>query len=172
MITSSLVLYKSKPSEVQRVLSCVEQSIIDKVYVIDNSPNDNLRALVTQSSTKAEYIYGQGNVGFGEGNNIGIRLSMQEASDYHVIINPDIIFEGNVIKELCSFMDNHLDVGLMKPALTYVDGSFQAAAMLLPTPFSLFGKRLWQYPPHQSRCNILCLEYYHRPSVPIVGRSV
>lgn len=142
MITASLVLYKSKPSEVQRVLECVENSSIDVVYVIDNSPTDELKSIITGHFEKAKYFYGQGNVGFGDGNNIGIQKAIENNSNYHVVLNPDIIFQKRVIDGLKDYMDRNPDIGLIKPALTNFDGSFMASAMMLPTPFALFGKRL------------------------------
>lgn len=142
MITASLVLYKSKVSEVERVLGCVENSIINRVYVVDNSPTDTLQSVVTRGFPKAEYIFGQGNVGYGEGNNIGIRKAMESGSKYHAILNPDIIFEPEVIEHLVAFLDGHQDAGLIKPQLTHLDGSFEGTAMLLPTPLDTFGRRL------------------------------
>ncbi len=143
MITSSLVLYKSNPEEVLRVLSCVEKSNISIVYVIDNSPTDELREVVTNATAKADYIFGQGNVGYGEGNNIGIKKALKISSTYHAILNPDIIFKGNCIDNLFDFMESHPEVGCVKPALTHVDGSFNASALSLPTPFMTFGRRLF-----------------------------
>ncbi len=143
MITASLVLYKSKPSEVHRVLKCVEDSTINIVYVIDNSPTDELRTIVKIGFTKAIYIYGQGNIGFGAGNNIGIKESIKLNSEYHIILNPDIVFEPRVISGLYSFMDIHKEIGLIKPALTHIDGSFNASAFMLPTPMTYFCKRLF-----------------------------
>ena len=142
MVTASLVLYKSKPSEVERVLSCVDKSIIDIVYCVDNSPEDSLRYIVGSSCSKAVYIYGQGNVGFGGGNNIGIEKAIEAESKYHVILNPDIVFEANVIEHLASYMNQHIDVGVIKPQLAHCDMSFEGTAMLLPTPFDTFGRRL------------------------------
>lgn len=142
MITASLVLYKSKPQEVERVLGCVEKSVIDILYVVDNSPSDDLCELVHQKTSKADYLYGQGNVGYGEGNNIGIRKAIDARSDYHVILNPDIIFENDVLVKLQTYMECHEDVGLIKPALTHLDGTFEASAMLLPSPYVTFGRRL------------------------------
>ena len=52
MITASLVLYRTKEEELRRVLLCVEKSIIDIVYVIDNSPTDNLKAIVEELDYK------------------------------------------------------------------------------------------------------------------------
>lgn len=142
MITASLVLYKSKPSEVERVLGCVENSIIDKVYVIDNSPSDVLKDIVLSTTPKAVYIYGQGNVGFGEGNNIALKRAIELKSLYHIVLNPDIIFKTDDILQLSIFMDKHLGVGCVKPALTHVDGSFNASVLALPSPFVTFGRRL------------------------------
>ena len=72
MITASIVLYKTKTNEIEKVLSCADKSCIEEIYVIDNSPNDNLRRLICSLSQKVEYIYGQGNVGYGHAHNIGI----------------------------------------------------------------------------------------------------
>lgn len=143
MITASLVLYKSKVSEVERVLECVEKSVIDKVYVVDNSPTDTLQSVVTQGFPKAEYIFGQGNVGYGEGNNIGLQKALYSCANYHVILNPDIVFEPDVIIDLQNYMDNHDDVGLIKPEQKNPNEAFNTAAKLLPTPFSTFGRRFF-----------------------------
>lgn len=143
MITSSVVLYKSKPSEVERIIGCALNSIIDKVYVVDNSPTDTLRSIVESlgHQDKVEYIYGQGNVGYGDGNNIAFEKTLELKSDYHVVLNPDIIFKPEVIQTLRNFMERHQDVGISTPMLEYTDGSFQASGMLLPTPFTIFGRK-------------------------------
>ncbi len=141
MITASLVLFNSKKLEVQTVLECVDKSIVDVVYVVDNSPSDKLRDMVCGRSKKVEYIYGQGNVGFGEGNNIAIKKAQKAGSNYHIVLNPDIIFSADSIQSLYSFMERNPEVGLVKPALIHKDGSFNASAILLPTPLLIFGKR-------------------------------
>lgn len=141
MITASLVLYKSKLSEVHTVLNCVENSCIQKVFVIDNSPTDQLRTSVKQY-TKAEYVYGQGNIGFGAANNIGMKASIELGAQYHIILNPDIIFKERVISGLRLYMDSHPDIGLIKPALTYPDGRFNASAFMLPSPYTYICKKI------------------------------
>lgn len=142
MITASLVLYKTKEEELKRVLLCVEKSIIDKLYVVDNSPTDSLKSIVESiGSDKVVYCYGQGNVGFGTGNNIGMKYAQEAQSQYHIILNPDIIFENDAIESLRDFLDMNSDVVLVAPQLRYPNGDFQAAAMLLPTPLVIFGRR-------------------------------
>ena len=143
MTTASLVLYKSNPKEVLRVLSCVEKSNISIVFVIDNSPTDELRELVTNATAKADYIFGQGNVGYGEGNNIGIRKAIELGATYHVILNPDIIFDPKVMIILTEYFNTHEDVGLIKPEQTNPNNPHNTSAKLLPTPFITFGRRFF-----------------------------
>lgn len=143
MITASIVLYKTKEEELNRVLRCSIDSIIDIVFIVDNSPTDSLRKCITSFETdRIIYIYGQGNVGFGSGNNIAIKEAISNGSEYHIILNPDIIFNNDSITILRDYLDLHGDIGLITPRLEYPDGRFQAAAMLLPSPFVTFGRRL------------------------------
>lgn len=139
MITASLVLYNSDPQEVERLLLCVENSCIEIIHVVDNSSTDCIKDLVL-SFPKAIYHYGHGNVGFGEGNNIAI--SYVANSTYHIVLNPDIIFTPEAITDLACFMDRFPEVGCVKPALTHVDGSFNASVFSLPTPFITLGRRI------------------------------
>ena len=144
MITASLVIFKTKHDELCTILTCCLKSCIDKVYVVDNSPSDDLKTIVLGfKSDKFEYVFGQGNVGFGHANNIGIRKAIDCGSKYHVILNPDIIFSSLAFKKMTFFMDSHEDIGMLSPSLTYPDGRPQVTAMKLPTPLDMFGRRLF-----------------------------
>lgn len=143
MITASLVLYKSKPQEVESVLDCVEKSVISNIFVIDNSPTDDLKGVVANHSSKATYLFGQGNIGYGEGNNIGIRRAIEIDSVYHVVLNPDIFFEPHVVENLRQYADRHSDIGLILPKVIYPNGDLQRLCKLLPTPMDIFGRRFF-----------------------------
>ena len=143
MITASLVLYNTKENDLRKVICCVQKSIIDKLYIIDNSPNDYLRPLVVDLTNKGEYLYGQGNVGYGKAHNIGIRKAIENHSDYHVVLNPDIYFEADVISSLKAFGDRHPDIGLMLPKVIYPNGDLQYLCKLMPSPLDIFGRRFF-----------------------------
>ena len=91
MVTESIVLYKSRIEDVNNVLSCAINSCIDKIFIIDNSPEDDFKFLQS-SSEKVEYIFGHGNIGYGAGHNIAIRKSIELNNRYHIVINTDILF--------------------------------------------------------------------------------
>lgn len=139
MITASLVLYHSPDEQVHRILKCVENSIIDKVYVIDNSSRENSR-IVCSSYPKAEYQQHE-NTGYGSSHNIGIKKSIEVGADYHVVLNPDIRFESNVLQELANYMSENQDVGYILPKVVYPNGELQYLCKLLPTPSDLIFRR-------------------------------
>lgn len=140
-ILASIVIYKSDREELKTVVECVHNSSITKLYIVDNSPSDELREFVVGLSSKVEYIYGQGNVGYGSAHNIAIRKSIEIGATYHVVINPDIVFEKGTIEGLAEFMDRNSDVGQVMPKVYYPNGDIQYLCKMIPTPIDLIFKR-------------------------------
>lgn len=141
MTTASIVTYKTEVDQLRTVLSCVVDSVIEKVYVVDNSPSDELRELVAQFGSRVEYIFGQGNVGYGAAHNIAIKYSIASGATYHVVINPDIYFERGTVAALVQYMDENPDVGQVMPRVVYPNGELQYLCKLLPSPMDLIGRR-------------------------------
>lgn len=141
MLTASIVVYNSIWEELYKVISCTIESCVDKVYVIDNSISDILRKDICLISNKIEYIHGQGNVGYGAGHNIAIQKAIKEKAKFHIVINPDIYFEKNVIEGIVQYMSMHEDIGLIMPKILYPNGEIQCLCKLLPTPIDLIGRR-------------------------------
>ena len=121
-----------------------DQDALNNLYFIDNSPTDRLRQHFDLST---HYYYSGENLGFGKGNNIAMRKSIEDGVEYHLLVNPDVYFEPGVIKTLVSFMDANPDVGLVMPKITYPDGATQYLCKLLPTPFDLIGRRFFSWGP-------------------------
>lgn len=141
MITTSIVTYNTDREELGKVLQCTADSSVGKIYVVDNSPTDSLRDFTTQISPKIEYIFGQGNVGYGSAHNIAIRKSIESGAKYHVVINPDIYFEQGTIETLAAYMDANPDVGQVMPKIVYPDGRLQYVCKMVPNPSDLIFKR-------------------------------
>lgn len=139
MITASLVLYHNSQKDVDTITDCVLASSISRLYIVDNSKNDAFRIL-EQRSTKIRYIHSE-NVGYGAAHNIAIREAMTSGANYHVVINPDIVFQPRVIEALAEYMANHSDVGLIMPRVEYPNGDLQYLCKLLPTPADLLIRR-------------------------------
>lgn len=139
MITASLVTYKTDSNDLENIIKSVVNSKIDTLYLIDNSTDNYTREFV-KNINRIEYIPSR-NVGYGRAHNIGIRKAQDRGSKYHLILNPDIIFNPEVIMALENFMNQNDDTGLVMPLITYPDGSTQYVCKLLPTPKDLFLRR-------------------------------
>lgn len=141
MITSSIVLYNTDRNELKRVIESASNSIIDKIYVLDNSPNDNLKEYVEGLSHKVLYIYNGKNLGYGGGHNIALKKSIDIKANYHIVLNPDIFFKDEVITTLKKYMDENKNAGAIMPQIRYPDNKIQYLCKLQPTPFDLLGRR-------------------------------
>lgn len=143
IISASLVLYKTKISDLNNVLQSVIKSNIDILYIIDNSPTNELQRIVESYESKIfEYHFGHGNIGFGRGNNIGLTEAVSIGSKYHIVLNPDIIFNSETIDALADYMDTHKDVGQILPRVIYPNGNIQYLCKRLPTPIDIFCRRI------------------------------
>ena len=140
-INGSIVLYHDEKEKVKKTIrSFLNTNLAAKLYLIDNSSNDNLKEL-KNIYEKIEYIFNNANLGYGKAHNIAIRKSIDENIKYHLVLNPDIYFEEGVLEELYDFMEKNPDVGLVMPKVLYPDGKIQYLCKLLPTPLDLFGRR-------------------------------
>lgn len=140
MITASIVTYKTDQVELETVLKCLCNSIVEKVYVVDNSPTSSLKRTVL-SYGKAEYIFGHGNIGYGAAHNLAIRKLLGTNVKYHLVINSDIDFDKKVVTVLEEFMDLNPDIGLVMPKIFSPNGDLQYLCKLLPTPLDMLGRR-------------------------------
>lgn len=141
MITASIVSFHHSVSEMQKIITCILDSMVELLYIVDNSSNDSLRILAKYSD-RIRYIHSI-NLGYGAGHNIAIREAIQQGSQYHIVVNPDIYFEKDTIEKLATYMDIHSQVGLVMPKVLYPDGSIQFLCKLLPTPIDLLGRRFF-----------------------------
>ncbi len=135
MINISIVVYNQFYHE---VVSIVQQSTLSKcvrnLYIIDNSKNYN-KELATMPGVT--YIFNNKNLGYGPAHNIAIRKSIEERVKYHLVLNPDVYYESDVLEKLLDYMDANPDVGLINPLIKYNNGDTQFLCKLLPTPLGL-----------------------------------
>lgn len=139
MITASIVTFHTKHKDLARLIDCVMQSPIDKLFIIDNSSNDELREFVS-GNPKIHYIYSV-NLGYGAGHNVAIRKALEMNSDYHVVLNPDIYWDGDVIGQLANYLEVNPDIAQAMPKVFYPDGRLQYLCKMSPAPMDLIFKR-------------------------------
>lgn len=139
MITASIVTYYTDLIDLERIINCVLQSSVNKLYIVDNSSFKSIKEFVEKYPI-VEYIPNINN-GYGAGHNIAIKKAIDNDAIYHVVLNPDIYWTENVIERLISYMDENDDVGQIIPKVFYPDGRLQYLCKLVPSPMDLIFKR-------------------------------
>jgi len=70
-----------------------------QTIVVNNNPKENLKDLKTKFSGFVFLNTGV-NLGFAEGNNVGIRKALQDGADYVFVVNNDTILDKNLLVQL------------------------------------------------------------------------
>jgi hypothetical protein len=117
-----------------------------EVILVDNGSQDESGSEVKKAFPFVHLIENERNLGFAKAANQGL----QKASGrYFLLLNPDTQVKNKVIKQLVSFMDTHLDVGVAGVQLFNADGSKQNSIANFPSlSTELLNKRLlrWLFP--------------------------
>lgn len=141
-VNASIVLYKTDEREIIQIVRCLRTcSLIDKIFLIDNSPQPLFNA-ETRLDDAVDYIVRQDNPGYGAGHNIGLRKSIALGAAYHLVLNSDLAFDPNVIDALYSFMEMHPRVAHVMPRILDEQGNLQYLCKLVPSPADLLLRRI------------------------------
>jgi len=153
-ITAAIVIYNPRIDWLMKsIRSFTDKENFDKkLYLIDNSPAPN-RELVKLSGEKIEYIFNNRNLGFGKAHNIGLKKAIAENSEFHLILNPDVLFDSDILLELASVLESDQTIGLISPLIKYPNGEIQRLCKLLPSPRQLIFRRFLKNSPQLERLN-------------------
>lgn len=143
-ITGSIVVYNT-PHELLKkaVNSFLNTELRVKLYIIDNSPQARCDDILQDE--RIEYIFNNANLGYGKGHNVALNKAIETKSVFHLVMNPDIEYESNVLESLQRYMKEHNDVGLLMPQILYKDNEVQRLCKLLPSPMDLMARRFFSY---------------------------
>ncbi len=126
------------------LISHLVQTVLDfenthSLFLIDNSPKDKISANLPVHP-KLKYIFNNQNLGYGKAHNVAIKRILN-STDYHLVLNPDIVFEGKALHQMLLFLEAHSNIGLLMPKVLYGNGEIQYLCKLFPTPFDLIMRR-------------------------------
>lgn len=139
LVNVSVVLYKNSFEKVRLLIeTLLKGSVIDKIYLIDNSPKRNSE----YEKLPVTYIFNEKNIGYGRGHNIALTQTLfDDNAAYHLAMNADIDFNAEILNEITAYMNENQDVGSLMPKVFYPDGKIQHLCRLLPDPMDLIVRR-------------------------------
>lgn len=139
-LSISLVAFHNDLDELSLLIKSLEKiSIPYQFFVVDNSIDQSLKPFFEKSG--ATYFYPGKNLGFGAGHNVAIRESIKQGYHFHLLVNPDVYFESDVVEKLIEFINSNEEFAMVGPEITWPDGKVQHNARRLPRPFDLFIRR-------------------------------
>jgi len=142
-LTASIVAYKNEASMIAHAIHSFLSATNDsKLFLIDNSPTDDLKYLAYDS--RIVYIFNDKNIGFGAAHNIALQKILYE-SKYHLVLNPDVYFDKGVIQQLYDFLEGDNTIGQVMPKVLSPAGHVQYLCKLLPSPQTLIVRRFLNF---------------------------
>lgn len=86
----------------------------DVIVVDNNSSDDTLRAL-RDNYPEVRVLPNKTNLGFGQANNEGIQIALNEGYDAVFLINQDAWVDKNTIRQLVTCASSHPEYGILSP---------------------------------------------------------
>lgn len=110
-----IVTYKGKLWYDRCFTSLRESEIPVQIVVIDNASNDGTVEYIRENYPEIHLIASETNLGFGQGNNKGMRYALDNGADYVFLLNQDAWIEPNTLKELIEIHKKNPEYGILSP---------------------------------------------------------
>lgn len=138
-ITVSIVLYNENIEELTKTINCfLSIPLKKKLYLVDNTPKKIFNNLFLQN--EVEYIAIGKNIGFGSGHNIVLE-KINNNSKFHLILNPDVIFESKVVPNLIKEIETKKNVSMIAPKVLFPNRKHQYSCRRYPLILELLARR-------------------------------
>jgi len=92
-----------------------------KTVVIDNNSPEPLDDLEKEFFDEV-FIKNKENLGFAEGNNVGIRYALKHGADYVMLLNNDTIVDPQMIVQLIKVGESDKKIGVLGPKIYFAPG--------------------------------------------------
>ena len=117
-----IVNYRGAEDTALCLASLQDSSIAVQVIVVDTTPYDSELMEALNKFPEARLIQAEENLGFGRGNNVGIRWALANTTcNYLFLLNNDAAIFPESIAKLESYLESHPDVSILTPRIAYRD---------------------------------------------------
>ncbi|MEA2444448.1 MAG: hypothetical protein QOJ12_1740, partial [Thermoleophilales bacterium] len=89
--------------------------------VVDNGSTDGTGTLVAAEFPDVVVVGTGSNLGFAEGNNVGLREALAIGADYVLLLNNDTVVDPRLLNELIAEAEQRPDAGALCPLIYYLD---------------------------------------------------
>jgi GT2 family glycosyltransferase len=94
-----------------------------RLIVVDNASDDGSVELISSSYPQIKILANERNLGFSEGNNVGIREALANNAEYIALLNPDTKVEPGWLQELIAIGESEAEIGILGAVQLEYDSS-------------------------------------------------
>ena len=121
MIIYTIIVTYNAIQWIEHCLDCLSHSTIPTTpIVIDNGSTDGTRNFIPTHYPQAVWLPQDKNLGFGQGNNVGIRYAIEHQADYVLLLNQDAYLHADAIELMLKANKPH---SLISPVHLNGDGT-------------------------------------------------
>ncbi len=88
-----------------------------EIVIVDNGSTDSSEDVIKNKYPYIKLIQTGDNLGYAEGNNIGIRYAMEKDADYVFLLNNDTIVEKDALDNLVDYAEKKSMIGIVGPKI-------------------------------------------------------
>ncbi len=123
-VSVGIVNYNDYDKTKQAIRSLLEYThdVRASLYLVDNASRDKSAERLSGEFSELSVIFCDRNLGFGAGHNLLLPII---DSEFHVIMNPDVVITSDILSELTMFMRANPDVMMVTPKVVFPSGAPQ-----------------------------------------------
>jgi GT2 family glycosyltransferase len=121
-VTVVVLTYDGREDTLSCLDSLAESDWIPlSVVVVDNGSHDGTAAAVRAEHPSVTVLEQDDNLGFAEGNNVGMRHALASGADYVFVLNNDTILAPDTITRCVEATERHADAGAVCPMMYFFE---------------------------------------------------
>jgi GT2 family glycosyltransferase len=151
----AIVLNFNAPDDTIRCVRSLGSALADEsILVVDNGSTDGSSETIRRALPGVGVVDAGANLGYGGGNNVGIRAALARDARHVLLLNNDTeVVDPGFVSSLRSALAENAEAGIAGPLVRYPDGTVQPTTSKAPS-FRLalglaIGARLRRRPPRE-----------------------
>lgn len=113
-----IVNWRNEADTIRCVRAVRGWAVLDpQIIVVDNESTERSRAALAAAVKQDELISSEVNLGYGGGNNLGVRQALEASAEYILLLNSDAEIAEPALSSLVERLEAHPEVSILGPVI-------------------------------------------------------